>query len=167
MKEKKFLTVYAVLNEEAQNMLSLLQKDILCYYEGTQTMGIPFHISLGSFPVESKDLLMHLIEETCNEFSPFEISFEKVNTFGNKVLFLEPTNHPLITKLHSIFDCNYANGYEFHPHATIFCGTETEVIHAKAILESNFSLVNAWITEIHLGEFFPPNILLKKKLKIK
>ncbi|MDE5715238.1 MAG: 2'-5' RNA ligase family protein [Anaeroplasmataceae bacterium] len=167
MKQKKFLTVYAVFNEEVQNLLSTWQKDILCCYKGTQTMGIPFHISLGSFPLECEQTLMNLIEETCDTFSPFKVNLQKISTFGNAVLFLEPENHPLIMKLHSIFDGNYADGFTYHAHTTIFCGTEEEVLKAKSILEEKFIPIEAWITEIHLGEFFPTRIILEKKLKCK
>lgn len=165
MKQKKFLTVYAVLDEKTQNLLTSWQKQIVGKYVGTQTMDIPFHISIGSFPIESRDVLTQNIEKVCGEIVPFEVFFDGVNTFGNDVLFLQPQDNPQIDALRSVFDGNFADGFEFHPHTTIFCGAESDVIKAKSILESNFCKFSGFVTEIHLGEFFPTKILLQRKLK--
>ncbi len=164
MKKEKFLTVYAVFDEDTQVLLSAWQNEILKNYKGTQTMGIPFHISLGSFPVEQKQSLLNLIEIVGNDFSMFQVKIIKINTFEPSVLFVEPEYHPLLMELHTIFNGNYADGYEYHAHATIFCGTQEEVKLSKEILEQSFYSISAWIKEIHLGEFFPPKIYMKKQL---
>lgn len=50
MKKDKFLTVYAVFDKETQQKLKIMQDEVIKLgNEGTQTMGILFHISLGSF----------------------------------------------------------------------------------------------------------------------
>ena len=48
MKSDKFLTVFAVFDDETQRKLKDIQNNILSLGEkGTQTMDIPFHITLG------------------------------------------------------------------------------------------------------------------------
>ena len=64
MKKKKFLTVYIIFDEQTEISLQHIQNEILNRYPyGTQTMGIPFHISLGSFPLEAKEELEKMIKE--------------------------------------------------------------------------------------------------------
>ena len=64
MKEK-FLMVLAVLDEETQEKLKKLQNKIIfeCESKGSQTINIPFHISLGSFPLADKDILQSNIKQ--------------------------------------------------------------------------------------------------------
>ena len=82
--QKKFLTVFAVFDNETQKKLNSLQEKILSTgLVGTQTMDIPFHISLGSFPVEMEEELKQRIKEVCLNYFSFEILLEQINSFSN------------------------------------------------------------------------------------
>ena len=64
MKQKHFLTVMAVLDEKTQYLMNNLQQRIIALGDpGTQTMGIPFHISLGSFPLEKETEVLQVMRE--------------------------------------------------------------------------------------------------------
>ena len=77
MKKEKFLTIYAVFDEETQRKLNKIQQEIEAKYPaGSQTRGIPFHISLGSFPVEEKAALIGRIGKWIEELKPFSIELE-------------------------------------------------------------------------------------------
>ena len=53
MEEKKFLTVFAVFEKGGQQELRKIQQNIINNNKSNekQTMDIPFHMSLGSFPI--------------------------------------------------------------------------------------------------------------------
>ena len=165
MKQDKFLTVFAVFDDATQRRLKAFQDSVLSLgYSGTQTMDIPFHISLGSFKIECEQELKEKIKKICSQKFEFEINLNKVNHFGNEVLFIEPENNVKLAELHSLFDGSYANGFLWHAHTTIFCGKEEQVIEAKECLNNIFTPVTAKITGIQMGEFFPTRMIIAEKL---
>lgn len=158
--QDKFLTVFAVLDEATQKKLKGFQDSVLglgC--PGTQTMGIPFHISLGSFKVEDERELKARITSACSQQRAFEIRLSKVGHFNNRVLFIEPEENAPLRHLHDLFDGNFADGFPWHAHATIFCGEEAQVIKAKACLDEIFVPIQGKITGIQMGEFFPTRMI--------
>ncbi|MDE5562986.1 MAG: 2'-5' RNA ligase family protein [Clostridiales bacterium] len=165
MKQDKFLTVFAVFDDETQQKLKALQNRVLSLgYAGTQTMGIPFHISLGSFKVEDEQELIVRIKEVCSQHSEFDINLNKVNHFNNRVLFIEPSENKDLRGLHELFDNNFADGFPWHAHATIFCGNEKQVIEAKQCLNDIFVPIKAKVVGIQMGEFFPTRMIIEEKL---
>lgn len=163
MKKEKFLTVYAVFDDKTQQKLKVLQDEVIkSAGNGTQTMGIPFHVSLGSFSLDKKEWLIQKIEDVCSYFDKFDIFLNNVNDFNNKVLFVEPKVNDELKNLQSHFDDNYADGFPWHAHATIFCGEEQEVAAAKEKLQAIFSPFMATVVSLELGEFFPTKILFTK-----
>lgn len=164
MKQDKFLTVFAVFDNVTQQKLKTFQDRVLNIgYPGTQTMDIPFHISLGSFKVEDERELKARIKEVCSQQYEFEINLNKVNHFNNRVLFIEPEENMKLCYLHDLFDGNFADGFPWHAHATIFCGNEEQVIRAKECLNDIFKPVKAKITGIQMGEFFPTRMIIEEK----
>ncbi|MBD5404708.1 MAG: 2'-5' RNA ligase family protein [Treponema sp.] len=158
--QDKFLTVFAVFDEATQKKLKSFQDSVLglgC--PGTQTMDIPFHISLGSFKVEDECELKARITSACSHQRAFEIRLQKVGHFSNRVLFIEPEENVPLRRLHDLFDSNFADGFPWHAHATIFCGEEAQVIKAKSRLDEIFTPVNGTITGIQMGEFFPTRMI--------
>lgn len=165
MKKEKFLTVFAVFDNETQDKLKYLQDEILKLgFKGTQTMGIPFHITLGSFPLEYESQLIDRIKDVCIKNIQFDIMLDKINNFGNAVLFAEPIINESLINLHNLFDNNYADGLPYHPHATIFCGTEEEFTSAKELLSKIFQPIHAKIVRIQMGEFFPTRMIIEEEL---
>ena len=82
-------------------------------------------------------------------------------TFSNKVLFLEPTIPEGLLALRRSFECDYANGFDWVPHATLFCGNEDEVKKALALLPELSEPLRTRIVGIELGEFFPPKKIIR------
>lgn len=160
MRQDKFLTVFAVFDEATQKKLKGFQDSVLGLgSHGTQTMGIPFHISLGSFKVEDERELKARIKAACSQQRAFEIRLHKVAHFNNRVLFVEPEENAPLRRLHDLFDGNFTDGFPWHAHATIFCGEEEQVIKAKQRLDDIFTPVNGTITGIQMGEFFPTRMI--------
>lgn len=164
MEMRKFLTIYAVLDQRTQNILGALQKRILKQYPcGTQTMGIPFHITLGSFPLDKKEELLQLMENIKELYKKSPICLLRLNHFNHKVIFIEPSITKELQELHQVFDGDYANGYDWHPHVTLYCGAEEE--GKEIINQFSFSKLDSYITGLELGEFFPTKIIYSCDLK--
>lgn len=89
-------------------------------------MDIPFHISLGSFKVETERELKARIKATCSQQYGFEIKLNKVDYFNNRMLLVESEEYTTFPRLHDLFDINFADGFPWHTHATIFCGVEEQ-----------------------------------------
>ncbi len=162
MNEKKFLTVMAVFDLKTQQRLGEIQSFITERVgDGTQTMGIPFHVTLGSYATDEIDAVIERIKRVCDTAEPFEIRFWGQDSFGDKVLFLKPEKGDELLRLRSCFENDYANGYEWVPHATLFCGEEDQVRRARELVSKFDIPYNATVVGIELGEFFPPKKIIR------
>ena len=64
----------AVLDSQAQQKLGEIQSDIIEHVgEGTQTMGIPFHITLGSYATDELHAVIELIKKAVENIKPFDL----------------------------------------------------------------------------------------------
>ncbi|MDE5565972.1 MAG: 2'-5' RNA ligase family protein [Anaeroplasmataceae bacterium] len=167
MNDNKFLTVFAVFDEETQKKLKCYQDKVLSLgYKGDQTMDIPFHISLGTYSVLEEEKLKEKIYEVCKENKSFEIKLNNVNRFNYRVLFIEPKINEELLNLHSIFDNDIFNHpWPWSPHATIFMGEEGQVKEAEQCLTQIFKPLNAKIVGIQMGEFFPTRMIIEEMLQ--
>lgn len=166
MKQKHFLTVMAVLDEKTQYLMNNLQQRIIALGDpGTQTMGIPFHISLGSFPLEKETEVLQVMREIAGKATAFLIEFTCMNTFSDRVLFLQPTENAGLRMLHQSFDCAYADGFPWVPHATLFCGEEDKVRRAKEAIKDTAFPILAQVTALELGRFFPAQFIARYDLQ--
>ena len=77
------------------------------------------------------------------------------------MLFLKPNIPQELLDLRKRFECDYANGFEWVPHATLFCGEEIEVQKARSLLPELAEPICAKIVGIELGEFFPPKKIIR------
>ncbi len=158
---EKFLTVYAVLDEAAQQTLFGFRRMLeAAGITGTQTNDIPFHISLGSYPVSSADMLPTRIRDVCARTAPFPLHLAALGDFGNRVLFARPEDSDAIWRLRGVFDNDYPNVFPYCPHCTILQDTQANVISAGKLLASCFTPFTATVVGIELGEFFPARRLL-------
>lgn len=158
---EKFLTVYAVLDDAAQKaMLHYRRMLEAAGVTGTQTNDIPYHISLGSYPVNSADMLRAQILDVCARCAPFPVHFAALDHFGNRVLFARPEANGEIMRLRGVFDNDYPNAFPYCPHCTLLQDTQEQVISARKLLEPCFAPLTATVTGIELGEFFPARRLM-------
>ena len=147
----------AVFDDETQEKLAGIQSKIIenvgC---GTQTMGIPFHLTLGSYPADKEREVVAQIEKIASLAKPFEVLLVEYSNFSDRVLFLEPTRPRELIELRKAFECDYANGFDWVPHATLFCDEADNVMKAKSYLPEISEPIRTKIVGIELGEFFPP-----------
>ena len=162
MSRDKFLTVMAVLGENGQSQMEGMQRAIFsCGVQGTQTMNIPFHISLGSFPLEKKEDIINRMQSVSKETRPFSVIFPVYSSFTDRVLFAKPIVTPELLQLHSPFEGNYADGFPWTPHATLFIGAAEETAIARKALDECFQPFSASITALELGSFFPAEFICR------
>lgn len=165
MRNDRFLTVFAVFDDKTQKTIHDWQEAIAQRgLAGSQSADIPFHISLGSFPVDMQDELLNRLRNAKQDFRPFELTLDSICTFGDKVLYLQPSISTQITELHDRFAGNYADGLPFVAHSTVFMGAVDEVLRAKAVLQACFTPIRVTVTELWLCEFFPTRFIGKEKL---
>ena len=164
--DTKFLTVMAVLDENAQRILGEWQGRVLAAgLAGTQTMGIPFHISLGSYPPDREAELIRVIAATAAGHGAFSLAFSALDSFPNsRVLFARPEASAQLSALRGIFCHDYPNSYPWVPHATLFCGEPAAVRAAREILTSRFRPFRARVIALEMGEFFPPRRICREEL---
>ena len=167
MAKDKFLTVFAVFDNQTQLKLKALQEIIIenAKSKGTQSRDIPFHITLGSFPTSQEKELTERIERVCSLTKCFDIDLTHVNFFGSRVVFIEPSVNESLIKLHNEFDNNYANGFDWHAHATLFIDERQEVVDKiKPIAIQCFKPMKSRIVGVQMGEFFPTRMITEKDL---
>ncbi len=165
MQKEKFITVMAIFDENTQKLLQSIQDELNEQYGlGTQTKGIPFHITLGSYATEETDAIISRIINLANNTRGVDVKFIGLNHFGNVVRYIEPEISEELIALHRHFDSDYANGFDgWMPHATVYRHSEAKVIElSKQIVDKVGKLVNTKIVGIELGEFFP----LKKIIRV-
>lgn len=152
----------AVFDSQTQQKLGKIQSDIIEHVgEGTQTMGIPFHITLGSYATDELDVVIELIRKAAENMKPFDIRLLGQDSFGDKVLFLKPEKSEELFRLRAYFEKDYAHGHEWVPHATLICGEKKQVQGARELVCTLDLPQKATVVGIELGEFFPPKKIIR------
>ena len=165
---EQFLTLMADLDDHSQGILSGWYTDLRdAGFTGTQTPGLPFHISMASFsPVQEKAAA----EETRRlgkAFSPIPVHISHLGLFaGGRVLFGAPDmNPPGLLQLHDAITISQREDRPWTPHVTILID-EPETVHdALRILIRSFHPFTAAITGLHLCAFWPTREIASVQLR--
>lgn len=165
MKRKNFLVVMACLDETTQREIKELRRKLYERgIEGYETKDVPYHVSLGSFPLNKLGEIEQAMEKEASVTEPFELTLKSYSDFGGRVLYLRPEESAAISDLRKKFDCSYADGLDFVPHVTLLIGEEKDVSKAKEIL-GEAPVLKATVTYLLLGRFFPAQYLRRCDLK--
>ncbi len=163
---EKFLTVYAVYDDDTQKILKSYQDALLEKgYLSSHSTDIPFHVTLGSFPTSMLKELVERMEQVSLNNNQFEIEISAVNNFGSRVLFVEPTPNESLLALQKHFDMSYPHNLPYHAHTTMLLSEENDVREAKSTLLDLFKPLKATIVAIEMGEFFPMRFICRNYLK--
>ena len=164
MKKEKFITVMALLDDRTQQLLQQVQNGLEQQYgTDTKTKDIPYHITLGSYPVEQTDEVVSQIIAVAERSENFPVKLNGLGHFGNTVRYIDPEINEELKELHMHFDSDYANGYsEWVPHITVYRHSEpAEIELSEQITEKLGQLKEAVIVGIELGEFFPAKKIIR------
>ena len=160
---EKFLCVLGIYDEETQRALGEYQRAILAQgFTGRQTMGIPFHVTLGTFGLDRREELEKRL--LALEMEPVEAFFNHMGLFeGQEVLFLSPDATQELLALKEAF--SEEKGWT--AHTTMLIDSRENALRAMEILGERFRRYTGRIERVELYEFFPSKKLAEKKLRQK
>lgn len=163
---EQFLTLMADLDEESQKLMSGWYDTLKeAGFTGTQTPGLPYHISLATFPLEKEEEAVTLMQKVAEEFSPVSVHISHVGMFaGGKVLFGAPELNPALAALHEACAKETMQKYPWTPHATILIEEPETVYAALPVLMKSFHPFVGKITRLHLCAFWPKREIAAEEL---
>jgi 2'-5' RNA ligase len=108
---------YAILlNDECHNFVRQIQLEL------HQNLGLRLarqspHITIKA-PFETEDIKPHIayLETLAATINPFEIEFNDFGTFGDKVIYLAPSENPALLDLHHQVLAEVADQFNLKPH---------------------------------------------------
>ena len=112
-----------------------------------------------------KEELINKIKSITSVENSFEINIQKIQHFDNKVLFVKPRKNDNLIELQKNFDNNFADGYNFYPHVTLFCGDKKQVKIVKRLIKNVFESFTGYITSLYIGEFYTTQIIYHEELQ--
>lgn len=154
---EQFLTLMADLDRDSQERMSgwydALRK---AGFTGTQTPGLPCHISLATFPLEQEQTAAEITRKAAAEFAPVPVHISHVGLFaGGKVLFGGPEKSAELTALREACKPDAPEPYPWTPHATILIDEPDTVYAAVPVLMKSFVPFTGTIVRLHLCAFWP------------
>ena len=164
---ESFLTLMADYCEEDQLRIAQWYDALQAAgFTGTQTPGLPFHISLATFPLEAEAAAAALTRRVAERFAPLEVDIRHVGIFtGGKVLFAAPDMSPELVALQSACaDGRPLNGYAWTPHTTMLMDEPEVIGRALPVLMQHFTPLMAKIDRLHLCAFWPTREILTIEL---
>ena len=154
---EQFLTLMADLDDNAQGIMSDLYKELQAAgFTGVQTPGLPYHISLSTFPLDQEKEAAEIARKAATEFAPVPVHLSHIGLFaGGKVLFAAPEKDAELTALQEACRSDTPQQYPWTPHTTILID-EPETVHAAMpFFVKSFTPFMAQITRLHLCAFWP------------
>ena len=154
---EQFLTLMADLDNPSQELLS-------CWYEalrkagftGTQTPGLPFHISMEVFPTDREEQALELTRKAAGMFAPVPVHISHIGMFaGGRVLFCAPERDGLLNALHAACESGLSQPHPWTPHVTMLIDAPETVRAALPVLINSFAPFTAKIVRLHLCAFWP------------
>lgn len=154
---EQFLTLMADLDAESQKIMSGWYDTLKdAGFTGTQTPGLPYHISLAVFPLEKEEEAVALMQKVAEEFAPVPVHISHVGMFaGGKVLFGAPERNSAMDALHDACGTETIHQYPWTPHATLLMDEPETIYAAVPVLMKSFYPFVGKITRLHLCAFWP------------
>lgn len=154
---EQFLTLMADLDDASQEiMLGWYNSLKDAGFTGTQTPGLPYHISLATFPLEKEQEASALMKKVAAEYAPVSVHISYVGIFaGGKVLFGAPELSPELAALHEACAKDTMQKYPWTPHATLLIDEPETVYAAVPVLMKSFYPFVGKISRLHLCAFWP------------
>ena len=93
---EQFLTLMADLDDEVQARMSGWYRALIeAGFTGTQTPGLPYHISLATYPLEEEERASGIMRRAGERFAPVPVHISHIGIFApGRVLFGAPESTP-------------------------------------------------------------------------
>ena len=100
---EEFLTLMADLDGDSQARMSAWYGALReAGFTGRQTPGLPYHISLASFPLDKEREAVKIMQKAAAAFSAVPVHISHMGLFaGGRVLFCAPERNPRLDALHA------------------------------------------------------------------
>ena len=154
---EQFLTLMADLDDKAQERMSGWYDSLReAGFTGIQTPGLPYHISLSTFPLEQEKEAAEIARKAAAEFAPVPVHLSHIGMFsGGKVLFAGPEKNAELAALQEACRSDAPQQSPWTPHATVLID-EPETVHAALpVFVKSFVPFMARIVRLHLCAFWP------------
>ena len=163
---KQFLTLMADLDEHTQILMSEWYNELKRHgFMGTQTPGLPFHISLATFPPEEEQEAVELAKKAAGEFSPIDVHVSHVGIFApGKVLFGGIERNAELELLHDMCEQKPRAKEQWTPHITVLIDDPAVVCNAVPAFLQSFRPFIGKITRLHLCAFWPAREIFSAEL---
>ena len=164
---EQFLTLMADFDDNTQREMEKWYASLKgAGFTGTQTPNLPYHISLGVFPLDKEQYAIEIMEKAAREFSPFPVHLSHIGIFApGKVLFASPERNAKLDALHEATDV-FPNPYRpWTPHATILMDDRENIEKALSVLLDSFHPILAAVTRLHLCAFWPKREIASAELR--
>ena len=154
---EQFLTLMADLDDEAQARLSGWYRSLQeAGFTGVQTPGLPYHISLSTFPLKQEEEAAGIARKAAADFAPVPVHFSHIGMFaGGKILFAAPEKDPELTALQEACGSDAPQQFPWTPHTTLLIDEPETVYAALPMIVKFFVPFTARITRLHLCAFWP------------
>ena len=155
---EEFLTLMADLDDESQRILSgWYEKLQVKGFNGVQTPGLPFHISLACFSLDKEQEVIEEMNELTDQFPEIPVHMSHIGMFaGGRVLFAAPDMNPSdLLQVRKAIKTETSENYPWTPHCTIMIDDAATVQKALPILLENFNPFVGKITRLHLCAVWP------------
>ena len=154
---EQFLTLMADLDKDSQQRMSEWYAELQkAGFTGLQTPGLPYHISLSTFPIDQEDKAVQIARDAAAEFAPFPVHISHVGLFaGGRTLFAAPEKDAELSELHEACRSDTPQQYPWTPHVTLLIDEPDIVCSAVPIFVKAFVPFTGMITRLHLGAFWP------------
>ncbi len=154
---EQFLTLMADFDVNTQKEMSAWYGSLKALgFTGTQTPGLPYHISLGTFPLSEEKKAVEIMEKAAKEFAPFQVHVSHIGVFApGKVLFAAPERNARLDAIHDVCDVFPNPVRPWTPHATILIDESETICKALPELLKSFHPILASVTRLHLCAFWP------------
>ena len=98
---EQFLTLMADLDEKSQARMTGWYRMLReAGFTGTQTPGLPYHISLATFPLDQEKTAVEIVRKAAEGFAPVPVHISHIGMFaGGRILFGSPEKSPELAAL--------------------------------------------------------------------
>ncbi len=162
---EEFLTLMADLDGDSQARMSAWYGALReAGFTGRQTPGLPYHISMASFPLDKEREAVEIMQKAAAAFSAVPVHISHMGLFaGGRVLFCAPERNPRLDALHAACE-KYPSQYPWTPHATVLIDEPDAVCAALPVLVKGFYPFAGTVERLHLCAFWPKREIASAEL---
>ncbi len=124
---------------------------------GTQTKGIPYHITLGTFDVEDEAEVVMRAQAAARGAAAFTLRLAYLGLFGLNVLFVAPAVKRELLDLRKAIvpDGESADEFPWVAHTTLLMDEPGAIQRAVPVAAQSFTPFRAAVESIGVYEYFP------------